>query len=511
MGACRAIFIVAALLTALAGCGSGDPSPAPEPGPAVPDRAVSRPNLLVVMTDDQTAASFNSEVMPQASSFFAEGGTTFVEAIAVPPLCCPSRAGFLTGQYPHNHGVLGNEPGYPDLRDPRATLPVALQAAGYRTGLIGKYLNNYELVGGERPAPGFDRWFATLGYAGYRDYVVSDDGEPRHYGTEDRDYSTSVYFRQARKFVADAAGGKQPFFLWLAPNAPHTAEPGSGSCAGRFAQPPDEAAYEEFADTPLPPSKAFDEADVSDKPRWAKGSRPLGGAARSEIETAYRCALAAVRAVDDGFGDLVAQLERDGTLDDTVVVFVSDNGLLNGEHRISDDKRLPLEPALQVPLAVRLPPSLGDAAPLESDELATTVDLAPTLLDYADAKPCSADGECWRMDGRSLRALLEGNSERWPRDRAIPIELDDGYSYTALRTPRYLYSEMTADRGGPLAHPAPELYDLRADPQQLENLARSKDPEIKAVGSRLADRLFKLRRCEGIEGRDPRGKHKFCE
>ena len=519
MGAFRAISIPCTLLAGLllaTGCGgSSEPSPAPTPPERAersdPERS-ARPNLLVVMTDDQTAASFVPEVMPEATSFFAEGGTTFADAIAVPPLCCPSRAGFLTGQYPHNHGVLGNEPGYPDLRDPEATLPVALQAAGYRTGLIGKYLSNYELVGGERPAPGFDRWFATLRYAGYRDYVVSDDGEPRHYGTEDRDYSTSVYFRQARKFVADAGEAKQPFFLWLAPNAPHTAEAGSGSCAGRFAQPPDDAAYEKFADAPLPPSKAFDEADVSDKPRWAKGIPSLDGDARREIETAYRCALAAVGAIDDGFGDLVARLERDGTLDDTVVVFVSDNGLLNGEHRISDDKRLPLEPALRVPLAIRVPASPAEIeSPAETDALATTVDLAPTLLDYADAKPCTPGGDCWRMDGRSLRPLLEGDSEGWPRDRAIPIELDDGYSYTALRTPRYLYSEMTADRGGPLAHPAPELYDLRADPQQLDNLARSEDRGIKALRSRLADRLFKLRRCSGVRGRDPRGGREFCE
>ncbi len=500
-------LLLALLALALAGCGEDDPSPAPEPDRGAPEAtAPARPNLLVVMTDDQTAASFNPEVMPQATSFFADGGTTFGEAISVPPLCCPARAGFLTGQYAHNHGVLGNEPGYPDLRDPGATLPVALQAAGYRTGMIGKYLNNYELVGGEQPAPGFDRWFATLGYAGYYDYTVSDDGEPRHYGDDLSDYSTSVYFRQAGKFAASAAADDEPFFLWLAPNAPHTAEPGAGSCTGRFAQPPDEAAYEEFADAPLPESDAFDEADVTDKPRWAKGSDPLDEADRAEIETAYRCALASVRAVDDGFGELVSKLEGEGLLEDTVVVFVSDNGLLNGEHRIFDDKRLPLEPALRVPLAIRLPPSLGADAPTESGALASTVDLAPTLLDYAGAKPCDADGRCWRMDGRSLRPLLAGDEDRWPRDRGLPIELDDGYAYTAIRTPDYLYSEMTADRGGPLPRPIPELYDLRADPEELENLARSKDPEMEALRTELAERLDRLRPLRGDRGPGPEGR-----
>ena len=396
-----ALLAAAALVVVLVGGDDDDPSPAPTAGaPSAPaTKAPKQPNLIVVMTDDQVESSFIPEVMPAATSFFADGGTSFDTAFAIPPLCCPARSGFLTGQYAHNHGVLGNDPGYPDLRHPDETLAVALDAAGYRTGLVGKYLNNYELVGGAVPAPGFDRWFSTLGYAGYYDFTVSDDGEPRSYGDDLRDYSTSVYFRQAEKFVAEADEDGKPFFLWLTPNAPHTVEPGSGSCSGRYAQPARERDYKPFSDAPVPMPESFDEADVSDKPRWAQVRRRIRDSDREEIERGYRCALASLRAVDDGFSGLIDRLERDGALDDSIIVFVSDNGLLNGEHRIFDDKRLPLEPSIGVPMAIRLPPALAGEAPASAAELVSTVDLAPTLLDYAGAKPCKPDGDCWRMDG----------------------------------------------------------------------------------------------------------------
>ena len=509
-----ALLILLLLAGGVFALSSGDDEDCCSPDPTVDEptaKAPKQPNLIVVMTDDQVESSFTPEVMPATTSFFADGGTGLETAFAIPPLCCPARSGFLTGQYAHNHGVLGNDPGYPDLRHPDETLAVALDAAGYRTGMIGKYLNNYELVGGAEPAPGWDRWFSTLGYAGYYDYIVSDDGESRSYGDDVRDYSTSVYFRQAEKFVAEASKDRKPFFLWLTPNAPHTVEPGSGSCSGRYAQPPTEADFKPFADAPVPMPESFDEADVSDKPRWAQTRKRITNGDRAEIETGYRCALASLRAVDDGFADLVDQLERDGTLEDTVIVFVSDNGLLNGEHRIFDDKRLPLEPSIGIPMSIRLPSALAGDAPSSASELVSTVDLAPTLLDYAGVKPCGPDGDCWRMDGRSMRPLLEGDPGAWPEDRALPIELDDSYAYTAIRTPGYLYSEMTADRDGELPKPAIELYDLGADPDELENLGESTDEAIAAVRDELADRLAEQRRCSGIEGRDDESRRPFCE
>ena len=448
------------------------------------------------MTDDQTAAQFDAEAMPYTTGFFADRGMEFEQAIAAPPLCCPARAGFLTGQYPHNNGVNANTPGYPLLRNPGSTLPAWLQRAGYRTGFVGKYLNGYELVGGTEPAPGWDRWLQIHGYADYFGYGVSDDGSLSQAGTGARDYSTRLLTREAIRFTGDAAGRDDPFFLWLAYNAPHTLTGGyPPPCDGIVAQPPSARAYERFADAPLPKPESFDEADVSDKGRWVR-SQQLGPGEVETMTKRWRCGLAALRAVDAGFRRLTQSLKATGELGDTVVVFLSDNGYFFGEHRIADDKRLPYEPALRVPLAIRMPTGTGQTT--ASDALVANIDLAPTLLDLAGARPC-VDGDCRPPDGRSLVPLLTGDGHDWPPDRAVLVELDDGFTYSAIRTPDYLYAELTADRQGPLPEPETELYDLAADSDEVENLA-GVDPDLDAG---LAERLDALRRCTGTTGKDP--------
>ena len=453
------------------------------------------PNILVVMTDDQTAAQFDPDVMPYTTRFFAERGTEFGQAIAAPPLCCPARAGFLTGQYAHNNGVDANTPGYPLLRDPDNTLPVWLRDAGYRTGFVGKYLNGYELAGGAEPAPGWDRWLQIHGYADYFGYTVSDDGSLSQAGTGPRDYSTRLLTREGIRFTRSAARRNDPFFLWLAYNAPHTLTGGyPPPCDGIVAQPPSARAFDRFADAPLPKTGSFDEADVSDKGRWVR-SQKLGATEVETMTRRWRCGLASLRTVDAGFRRLTESLEATGELDDTLVVFLSDNGYFFGEHRIADDKRLPYEPALRVPLAIRMP--AGTEQPPRSDALVANVDLAPTLLDLAGAKPCVARG-CRRPDGSSLVPLLTGDEDDWRQDRGVLVELDDGFTYSAIRTPAYLYAELTADRRGPLPQPETELYDLAADPDELENVAGT-DPALEAG---LAERLDALRRCAGATGKD---------
>ena len=213
------------------------------------------PNLLVVMTDDQPLGTFTDEVMPKTREFFAESGAVFDQAIAAPPLCCPSRAGFLTGRYAHNNGVVENDVGYESMNGKDATLAVALQAGGYRTGMVGKFLNGYERVAGAEPAPGFDRWYAISGSADYFDFQVSDDGELR----EVPGYATDDLTREAIEFTDAAQADDVPFFLWLAYNAPHTVLPGNPPpCDGLAAQPRDAAAFEPFADEPLPEPPSFD-------------------------------------------------------------------------------------------------------------------------------------------------------------------------------------------------------------------------------------------------------------
>jgi N-acetylglucosamine-6-sulfatase len=253
----------------------------------------SRPNLLVVMTDDQTRTSFDASVMPQTLALFADGGTEFTQAVAAPPLCCPSRAGFLTGRYAHNTGVLDNHVGYGSLRYKSLTLATALEKAGYRTGLIGKFMNGYEVKAGTAPAPGFDYWHAIYGSADYFDFEVSHQGDVIPVSG----YSTRKLTQEAVRFVG--ASRPAPFFLWLSYNAPHTVLPGApGPCDGLAAQPPSRSAYRSFATSPLPAPGAFDERDVSDKPSLAGGPGLIKAGRLAEITQAWHCSLAAVHAVD---------------------------------------------------------------------------------------------------------------------------------------------------------------------------------------------------------------------
>jgi N-acetylglucosamine-6-sulfatase len=457
------------------------------------------PNFIVVMTDDQTFSSYRAEVMPRTAEFFSRG-TVFSEALAVPPLCCPARSGFLTGQYAHNHGVLGNTPGYPALRHKGLNLASALQADGYRTAMLGKFLNGYEFARGTRPAPGWDRWLAFYSYPAYFNYEMSDDGTKRSFGEDPSDYSTRVITDAAVDFIRRNAETGRPFFAWLAYNAPHVVGGLDPPCAGSAAEPPAVEALKPFRGEPLPQPASFDEADMSDKPDWAQ--RPLLSDEKIKaLEVRWRCGLATLRALDRSVGKVISALEASGELDNTVIIFLSDNGYFFGEHRRDGDKRLPLEPALHVPMAISVPDGLRTSEqPGTSEELVSTVDLAPTVLDYAEAEMCAEGGRCATMDGRSLRPLLEG-SDQWPRDRGIPVELSDGFTYEAVRTPSWLYVEMSETRAGPLDRPAVELYDLQKDPDQLVNLAGTgKRTQIEAD---LAARLDVLRRCSGIEREGP--------
>ena len=453
------------------------------------------------MTDDQSVGQYTSLAMPKTRRFFADGGSNLTQAIAAPPLCCPSRAGFLTGQYNHDNGVLGNDPGYGALRDKDNTLPVWMQEAGYRTGMIGKFLNEYESVGGSEPAPGFERWFALYGFAGYFGTEVSDDGARSHL-PDDR-YTTDELTDQARSFIAD--DDPRPFFLWLSYNAPHTLPDVSGPCRGTSAVPKDAETLARFDGERGPRNGAYDEADVSDKPPWMQRN-PLNRVEVKAADRRWRCALSSLSTVDDDFAEVTAELRASGELGNTIVIFLSDNGYFYGEHRLEVDKRLAYEDALRVPMAVRVPGRLRDGdAPASIGELISNSDVAPTVLDYARARPCTADGRCRRLDGRSIRGLLSGDDGEWPADRGVPFQLDDGFVYRALRTPDYLYVEATADRHGEFDSPTRELYDLGADPDELENLAApgaDSSPGTDELLDRFAERLDRASECSGASGRD---------
>ena len=475
--------------------------------------ADAKPNFLVIVTDDQTLEQMRA--LPKTERFVGRKGTVFTEAAVTTPQCCPSRVSYLTGQYAHNTGVLSNKHGYTALADPGNVLPVWLQRAGYATAHLGKFLNGYEKAIGPitEVAPGWDEWATLLKPRRYLDYELQVNGESVPYGDDEEDYLTSTLTGRAQRLIRELGAAEDPFYIQLDHYAPHSGFGDlSGSC-GDFAGA-ESAGWERYGDKPLPAPESFNEREIADKPVFLRRHDRLGKANKARIRNSYRCALASLDSVDKGVKELIGTLEAEGLLENTVVVFTSDNGFYYGEHRIPGSKTLPYEEAIHVPLLIRLPEALrGETRVREVDAQVANIDLAPTILDLAGARPCGPDG-CRVLDGRSLLPPLQGRSG-FPADRAVAIELTQGKetvkptlscSYQGLRTPRELYVEHTSvprpsDRS---CEPALEVerYDLSTDPFQLENLGED---------DALAARVAALQACAGIAGAAGSGPGPYCE
>jgi N-acetylglucosamine-6-sulfatase len=513
--AASAILALCATVPALAPAASGDGPTAVQPaGDAKPaGKPPKRPNIVLIVTDDQAASTLRRDTMPRLLDRVAAEGTRFTNAIATTPLCCPSRASMLTGQYGHNHGVLRND--YRQLRDKRNTVPTWLQRVGYRTIHVGKFLNLYRKARGPEPepAPGWDVWQTIQEPNTYFDYDLSINGRVVHYGSSDRDYLTDVLSRRAARLVRRSASRKRPFYLQLDYWAPHDSRDRvAGPCGGGADPVPAPRDEGLVAAAEFPRSPSFNEEDVSDKPSFIQHLDPVDV---GTVERNYRCGLASLGAVDRGIDKLHRALERTGELEDTVVLFTSDNGYLYGEHRLRY-KVDPYEEALRVPLLISLPKRLRGGAPrvVQSDASVANIDLAPTILELTDATPCRRGSDCVTMDGRSLVSLLRGDRSAWPEDRALAVEYTgratgfSSCSYRGIRTPRHLYVEHTLvpDLATGLCEPTLEVehYDLTADPFQLENLHPA-DPGTPGAAEQaeLAGRLAGLSICSGIPGRDP--------
>jgi N-acetylglucosamine-6-sulfatase len=447
--------------------------------------ASASPNIVVLMTDDQTLESMR--VMTGVSSSLMLSGTTFERAFVSTALCCPSRATFLTGQYTHNHGVLGNrfpEGGYGRL-DKREWLPIWLQRAGYHTVHIGKFLNRY---GQDSPPtevpPGWSEWYGSVDpstylFAGYR---LNENGMVTTYD----EYSTDAYSRRAAEAVARLAPGAAPFFLSVAFLAPHSGGPREADDPAELVTPmPAPRHRDAFASEPFPRAPSYDEADVSDKPSFIRIRPRIGPPMASAIAENYQQELESLLAVDEGVVRIVEALRASGELEDTLIVFTSDNGFFHGEHRMPNGKVMLYEPSIHVPLVLRGP---GVPRGQRRRQLVTNADLAPTILEAAGA----VSGRV--PDGRSLFPLLRDPGLEWGRD--LLIEGPSGavsIAFAALRTYRYVYAEHD---NGDL-----ELYDLDRDPYQLRSLHR--DPRYDAVRARLAERLAALQVCAGATCRRP--------
>jgi arylsulfatase A-like enzyme len=505
--------------------------------PASADRD-GRPNILVVMTDDMAATDV--ALMPNVQRLLAKQGTTFNDAIDSFPLCCPARATFITGQYAHNHGVAGNFApyGWYGMADRGNILPAWLQDAGYRTALVGKWLNGYgaQDAHGEIPA-GFNIWRGLLDVSAYDYYnfVMNYDGELRTWGDSDfatklvkfakievddepdtlasiqaklqelfgpapysywgsenpQDYSPDVTGSMTEKLLKKERNKKKPFFVWWSVAAPHR-EDVSTTLMGRPG--PDPRPAPRYADAvsslslPQPPS--FNEPDFSDKPSPLTNAAPsMSQAQIDQLALDYQGRAGALMAVDDHVAKMVKILKKTHQLKDTLIVFVSDNGWLQGQHRITGDKFLPYEESLRVPLIVRGP---GVPKGQTISGQVSNIDFAPTLLDFANAKPGRT------MDGVSLLPTIRKPKKR--PDRALEIEalapLFAGQipvnawdrPYTGVRTDQYTYVVWT-ETG------EEELYDRAADPYQLDNVAA--DPAYAAIKAELASKLVALEHCSG--------------
>jgi N-acetylglucosamine-6-sulfatase len=516
VSAVRKLRLVAVALGALAALAALSASLA---GGAEDERSAgAHPNIVLVVTDDQTLESFNGRTMPYTTGAVAGAGTTFANAIVTTPLCCPSRATMLTGQYGHNNGIVNNEPGYTALRDKQSVLPEWLNRAGYETLHVGRYLNEYPKGRNSKPAPGWDRWITMLEPRRYYDYVLRIGRKVVEFGHKAKDYATRVLTGRAVDLIGQYAARQQPFFLQLDHMAPHSGTGlKQGPCRPDEMADPGPGDYDPFAADPLPTPPSFNEEDISDKPTFVQRLPPTSERRISEITDRYRCARGALFGADRSMRAIDSALAKAGVLDETVLIFISDNGFFYGEHRLRREKIRPYEEALHVPFVIRVPPGvLGAPAVPAVNELVANIDLAPTILELAGASPCLPTGSCRVMDGRSLVPLLLGQGG-WPVDRGVGIEFrtgDDKFGtsssceYHGIRTPRFAYFQHTSvpNPVTDLCESADEreLYDLAEDPYQLTNLYPTNPLTPTAlVQDQLHARMAALSTCAGIEGRDP--------
>jgi arylsulfatase A-like enzyme len=450
-----------------------------------------RPNVLVILTDDQTLESMR--VLDQTRTLIGDEGATFSHFYASFPYCCPSRATYYTGQYSHNTGVRDNVAPYGGFRTLRTndTVNVALQNAGYYTAHIGKFLNGWGADGDIAPPPGWTKWFGLIDPTTYHyfDYSVSDDGKKRDYGHADADYSTDVLGAATVQTIGDATKSGKPFYISFTPLAPHveSAEKSNLAFEGYqwpMAKPAPRFA-KSFAGAEPPKTASYNERDVNAKPSFVREMHPITASVERLQAESYELELETLKAVDEWVGKIVQALKDNHAYDNTLIMFSSDNGLFHGEHRIANGKLYLYEPAVHVPLLVAGP---GVTKGVVVDQPVVNVDLAATIYAATGVTPTVP------IDGRSVLPLV--TNPELGRGRAVLLENTHGGAVLteAVHTERFVYLES--------ADGTKELYDLAADPDQLQNLSGS--PAYQETEANLAARLDVARTCAGAtcEGSD---------
>jgi N-acetylglucosamine-6-sulfatase len=457
-------------------------------GPWSVESEQEKPNILFILTDDQAPSTI--EKMPTVQAELVSKGLSFRNAFITTPGCCPSRATILTGRYAHNHGIYsskeskgGGERAFTEPGLDQDTIATHLRAAGYTSGLFGKYLNGYKE---SYVPPGWDSWFAYTYYGGGPGpmFEVNSDGKLQTFRKSEV-HQTDLTQERVEQFIRAHAG--EPWFAYVAPKEPHAPH-----------DPPQRHVHD-FDGVALPEPPSFDVVDPS-QPAYLRKQPPLSGEARSwlkeekprkfeeKLENAghpssisdarswlreqYEGQLEDLQTVDDLVAELLAALKETGQLEKTYIFYMTDNGYLLGEHRLVG-KGWPYEESIRTPLLVRGP---GVPAGQSRGQLVANLDLAQTFADLAEASsPANADG-------RSLTPLLKEDPPQEWRE-ALLLE---NQKWSGVRTQRYAYFEYeTGER---------ERYDLRKDPHELKSIHESVDPTILA---NLRARLATLRDCAG--------------
>lgn len=510
-------------------------------------KKTARPNIVLIQADD--AIRSDMPMMPNIRKLMGTGGTQFSNYVVPYPLCGPARASLLTGQLSHNNQVLSNfrsnDGGHLRFKalngklNQKNSLGPWMKRAGYRTALVGKYLNEYGSLNRTEIPPGWDRWAALLDNSTYDyfNYAMNVDGKVQfhgdrkyaeaqlnfatmgtttppksfgeliasakeafqpydYFGTQDEsEYSMDVNGRFAANFVKNAAPRKKPFFLYYAPPGPHAEDtnhlqglrPGAPNPDPR---PPARYAHT-YDNTPLPRPASFNEADVSDKASNLKNLPLLTDAQITDITNNYRGRLGALRSVDDQVGKIVKQLKKSGEFKNTYFLFTSDNGYMQGEHRLRSSKFLPYENSVNVPAMISGP---GVKKGKIKTGAALDVDMTATVLDIAGVKSGRTP------DGISLLPAAKGRKQLPKRDQPVeamrplflfytPVTAFD-LPYYGVRTNQYKYIHWSFESGSEY-----ELYDLNQDPDELNNLAA--DPAYAAVVTKLETKAAQLRTCRG--------------
>jgi N-acetylglucosamine-6-sulfatase len=482
--------LVGGVLGAALASRSVSPTPAAQSEGTHPS---GRPNIVLIVLDDLDSAVVTQ--MPEFQDLVGDQAATFTNFFVTTPLCAPARASLLRGQYAHNHGMLTNNgPSggfltFHHLGREESTIATWLHDAGYRTALIGKYLNGFPKEVSHRfVPPGWDEWFGlTSKRSSYFGFALNENGKVVRYDDDPADYVTDVLTAKAADFVGRTAGGEAPFFLYVAPLAPHAPATQAPRHAERFTNV-------QFV---RPPN--HNEADIGDKPAWLRNAPLLTDEQVSQVDENQRKRLRSLLPVLDLIARVTDELRRRDALENTYFLITSDNGWFAGEHRLGVGKQAVYEESIRVPLMVWGP---GIPGGQQIEDLSLISDLAPTIAELAGMTPPDF------VDGRSLAPLLWGDPPPASR-QAVLIELlapaqrsesqpgtdepsqpgmaaKDVPPYRALRTTEAVYVEYDSGER--------ELYDLRVDPYQLDNLANNADPTLI---DRFSTRLAELARCAG--------------